>query len=238
MAYSDIFVKFYDSIMGNQVVVAKKIESWISESFPKVKTILDLACGTGSILYYFDQKGFKVCGLDISKEMIASARKKVPNASLSIQDMRYFKLDTKFDVILCLFDSINHLLSIKDWEMKFNTSFNHLNKDGVFIFDINTQYALSFLVESSPISRKFENNTFIIQVSEKPTNIYNWNITISEKQKDGSHKNNKDIIQETSFPLLIIEEKLKKRFKKVKLIDQNGNTTSEKSRRVYFICLK
>src|SRR3989339_622952 len=132
--------------------------------------------------------------------MIASARKKVPNASLSIQDMRYFKLDTKFD--------------------------------------INTQYALSFLVESSPISRKFENNTFIIQVSEKPTNIYNWNITISEKQKDGSHKNNKDIIQETSFPLLIIEEKLKKRFKKVKLIDQNGNTTSEKSRRVYFICLK
>src|SRR3989339_127825 len=138
----------------------------------KVKTILDLACGTGSILYYFDQKGFKVCGLDISKEMIASARKKVPNASLSIQDMRYFKLDTKFDVILCLFDSINHLLSIKDWEMTFNTSFNHLNKDGVFIFDINTQYALSFLVESSPISRKFENNTFIIQVSEKPRRVY------------------------------------------------------------------
>mgnify|MGYP001608605328 CR=1 FL=1 len=238
MTYSSIFVKFYDSIMGDRAVVAKKIESLILENFPKAKTILDLGCGTGSVLLFFNQRGFKLHGIDISKEMIVEARKKVPNAILSIEDMRHFKLDRNFDVILCLFDSMNHLLSRKDWEMVFNASFDHLNKNGIFIFDINTQHALSILAESSPVSRKFGDNIFTIQVSEQSSGIYDWNITISEKQKNGLYIDHKDLVQETSFSLSTVMELLEKKFSKVKLIDQSGGGASEQSKRVFFICSK
>jgi SAM-dependent methyltransferase len=52
--------------------------------------------------------------------------------------MRNFNLETKFDVILCNNNSINHLLSLEDWENFFDMAYKHLKKDGILIFDILT----------------------------------------------------------------------------------------------------
>lgn len=56
--------------------------------------------------------------------------------------MANFELDKKFDVILCIFDSINHLVDFEQWELTFDSVKAHLNDDGVFIVDINTVYKM------------------------------------------------------------------------------------------------
>ena len=63
--------------------------------------------------------------------------------------MTNFDLKQKFDVVLCNYNSICHLLNWADWVNFFEMANNHLDKDGIFIFDINT------IFEFENITREF-----------------------------------------------------------------------------------
>jgi trans-aconitate methyltransferase len=62
---------------------------------------------------------YAVTGLDLSPQMLAVAREKVPDVRLVEGDMTAFRLEERFDVVLCVFDSINHLLDYAAWEAVF-----------------------------------------------------------------------------------------------------------------------
>ena len=68
----------FDSFKGK---LADKREKEIIGKFLKVlpegSLVLDLACGTGRITEFLLSKGYKVCGVDISKEMLKVARERV-----------------------------------------------------------------------------------------------------------------------------------------------------------------
>ncbi|MFA5842739.1 MAG: class I SAM-dependent methyltransferase [Candidatus Gracilibacteria bacterium] len=101
-------------------------------------TILDIACGTGNLLSKLHKQGFKVVGSDISPEMISVAKIKNPSIEWKIIDMSKLNLKRTFDLILCPFDSLNYLLNDKQVDSTFSKVYKHLNKNGFFIFDINT----------------------------------------------------------------------------------------------------
>jgi SAM-dependent methyltransferase len=86
---------------------------------------------------------YKVTGLDLSPDMLQLAAAKLPGVRLIEADMRAFDLEERFDVALCLFDSINHLLHFAEWKAVFARAHDHLNDGGIFIFDINTQRQLA-----------------------------------------------------------------------------------------------
>ena len=48
------------------------------------------------------------------------------------------KLNTKFNIILCTFDSINYLINKNELLKFFKNVKIHLNINGYFLFDINT----------------------------------------------------------------------------------------------------
>ncbi|MDO8551747.1 MAG: class I SAM-dependent methyltransferase [bacterium] len=55
---------------------------------PSGATILDLGCGSGlPIAKYFDERSFKVIGLDISEKQIELARANVPRATFEVKDI-------------------------------------------------------------------------------------------------------------------------------------------------------
>ena len=47
-----------------------------------VKSLLDLACGTGTMTELFARRGYTVTGVDYSPEMLAQAQQKLPGGSL------------------------------------------------------------------------------------------------------------------------------------------------------------
>jgi hypothetical protein len=55
-----------------------------------------------------------------------------------------FGLRPHFDAVICLFDSLNHLLSVSDLELAFHSVYSCLKPGGLFLFDVNTEsgYAL------------------------------------------------------------------------------------------------
>lgn len=66
MTNYDKFFKFYDQVMGDREKSSKDILNYIQECAPKAKKVLELACGTGSVLKYLAEK-YEVYGLDLSK---------------------------------------------------------------------------------------------------------------------------------------------------------------------------
>ncbi len=94
--------------------------------------------------------------------MLTIARDRLPAARLIQQDMRLFRSPGRYDVVLCLFDAINHLTKFSDWRKVFRNAHRHLNDNGAFIFDINTEHRLSLQVSELPWVREFGENLLLV----------------------------------------------------------------------------
>lgn len=110
----------------------------------KPKRVLDLACGTGSITHELYKAGYEVEGADFSEAMVRIARRKLPESvPIWHQDARSLDLPSPpFDSCVCLFDSLNYLLSIEDLACAFRSIYRHLAPGGLLVFDVNTVRAL------------------------------------------------------------------------------------------------
>jgi len=113
-------------------------------------TVLDIACGTGNVSFRLAREGLRVVGVDSSSDMIAVAASKLTrshrlegNPLFYCQDAAELDLPFTFDSALCLFDSLNYILEYERLCSAFRRALLHLRPGGVFIFDVNTVYALS-----------------------------------------------------------------------------------------------
>ena len=104
----------------------------------KVKTVLDLTCGTGSQVFWLAKRGYRVTGSDINKKMLNFARTKVKRAKIDIRflegDMRTLKVGV-FDAALTIYNAVGHLTKA-DFEKAMRNIHRNLKKDGLYIFDI------------------------------------------------------------------------------------------------------
>ena len=110
----------------------------VARRAPKARTWLDLCCGTGALLELVCANGFEATGFDASRHQLRYARRNAPEAKLIRADVRSFSLGRKFDVVTCLFDSLNYLTTKSDLARAFRTARRHLADDGLFAFDMNT----------------------------------------------------------------------------------------------------
>jgi SAM-dependent methyltransferase len=227
--------RFYDAAMGDRAEMASYINRLIRQHKPKARTLLELACGTGAILQIF-AKSYDVVGLDLSPQMLAIARKKLPNVRFYRKDMVRFDLATKFDVIICVFDSINHVLKFAGWKKIFRNAARHLEEDGLFVFDINTEAKLERLINAPTWVHKFGRNLEFMNVTDGRRGVANWNIRVFEHRRGNKYGLFEEDIKEISFPVNRIKAALRKQFTTVEVVDASGRKPSNKSNRLYFIC--
>ena len=103
---------------------------------------LDLGCGTGNSTFPVFARGFEVTGLDVSAEMLAVAREKLPPVSFVQGDFLNFRLGRQFSLIYSMFDSLNNLLEPAQLITAASNVRQHLEPGGFFIFDVNTTAGL------------------------------------------------------------------------------------------------
>ncbi len=103
--------------------------------------MLNLGCGTGKHDFHFIQKGYGVTGVDLSAAMIAEAnatlKQQYPGAAASFVegDVRTFRTDRKYDVVVSLFHVASYQVSNQDVLQMLETAEHHLEAGGLFIFD-------------------------------------------------------------------------------------------------------
>jgi len=129
-----IFSRYYDQIYLKRKDYESESQTikQIIKQFEKKpsKTLLDVGCGTGEHLKYLSQS-FRCKGIDISEEMVETARAKVVDAEFGLANMIDFSLGEKVDVITCLFSSIGYVQTFKNLVRTLKNFFNHLNNEGL-----------------------------------------------------------------------------------------------------------
>jgi len=229
------FARFYDDVMGERRQARTFIQELIHENAPEAKSVLDLACGTGTLIKHLSPK-YEVYGLDASRAMLAVARRKVPEGRFFRQDMASFRLPRKFDIILCIFDSLNHLLTFAAWKKVFGRVHSHLNPRGLFVFDINTVSRLRRLKAETPWIAEFGRNYLILRVDGERAGAWNWTINVMEHTGGDGYRLFRTTIAERSFPISQIKRALGESFSAVRTYNGEGGPGIEKSDRVYFAC--
>lgn len=112
-------------------------------------SMVDLACGTGTLSLMMARRGWEVWGVDGSEGMISEARKKIRQSNLPVTfvraDIRSFRLPKKIALATSFFDSLNHLLSSRDLLRTFRRVFASLQPGGFFVFDVNNELCYTTL---------------------------------------------------------------------------------------------
>ncbi len=109
--------------------------------------LLDVACGEGTFAVRMAQSGYQVTGVDQSRQMIALARERAEKEGVVVDfrtdDMRSLPFESEFDLVTCLFDSLNYMLAVRDLQDAFVGAFRALRPGGYYLFDMNTVYGLA-----------------------------------------------------------------------------------------------
>jgi SAM-dependent methyltransferase len=145
-----LLAQVYDAIMSDI-----DYEAWCRFILEEVRKrgwkpglVLDLGCGTGNSTLPMFALGFDVTGLDLSEEMLEQARAKLPPVNFVQGDFKTFKLDKKFSLVYSVFDSLNNLLTERDFLEAVRNIYAHLEPGGFFMFDANTTVGLRELWEA------------------------------------------------------------------------------------------
>jgi SAM-dependent methyltransferase len=204
--YSDYYDLLYSDKPYDKEV--NYLYSLIKKHAPTGVNVLDLGCGTGRHDVLLSTKGFNVTGVDNSEMMIEIAQSQFPDNEFLVDDIRSIKFDRRFDIILSLFHVISYQTENSDLVSVFDNVSNHLEDNGIFIFDF--WYGPAVLSEKPTVRiKEMENEKMkVFRVSEPlihpNSNIcdVNFKLLVTDKVSD-THK---EIIEQHNMRYLFIPE--------------------------------
>ena len=83
------------------------------------KTVLDLACGTGSLTLELANRGYEMIGVDLSPDMLSEASEKAAETEgippiFLCQSMEKLDLYGTIDACVCCLDSVNYFTDLRE----------------------------------------------------------------------------------------------------------------------------
>ena len=100
------------------------------------RTVVDLACGTGSVTEILARKGYWVTGVDMSEEMLTEAAMKTMDMEqppmYSCQLLQELRLPRGVDMAVCALDSLDYILDPADCKEAIRRAYKALNPGGIF----------------------------------------------------------------------------------------------------------
>lgn len=137
-------------------------ELWLGNLLPKLRLhglsgrrLLDVGCGTGKSFLPMLERGWEVTACDISPSMLELARAKVGTAvQLSVADMEELPVFGEFDLVWCLDDAVNYMLSGEELGNALSGMRANLAPGGLLMFDVNClQSYRTFFAEVQQVER-------------------------------------------------------------------------------------
>ncbi len=155
----EVLAPFYDRYTADfeHEVVLEQLETLALEHGLRGRRVLDVGCGTGKSFLPLLVRGYDVTACDISPRMVERARRKLGKTDAGrvvVADMRALPWRRAFDLVTCLDDGLNYLLSDSDLAAALRSIGTALRPGGLAVFDVNTlrtyreTFAEEFVVES------------------------------------------------------------------------------------------
>jgi SAM-dependent methyltransferase len=135
------YAPWYDLLYRDKDYAAETsfVEARLRDHGVSTGKLLDLGCGTGLHALAFARQGWNVAGIDLSHEMIASAKARAAQAGLSIPfrqgDVRETGPERDYDAVVSLFHVASYQTSRDALAAMFRTAHAALKPGGIFFFD-------------------------------------------------------------------------------------------------------
>ena len=209
MRFYDKFAEVYDKITPEyfHAEYYNFILKILKEMNYKPKKTLDLACGTGRLAKIFLDEGYDIEGLDISEKMLEIAKKR--GLKVYQSNMVDFNLGKKYDLIVCTYDSLNYILQEDSLQKCFNSISKHLNQDGVFIFDMNSQFKINKILPQYKADYYDFGDAELIWLNSHEPSFWFGEIILFKKTNDGKYERYYEKYIERAFELNTTKKLLK-----------------------------
>lgn len=159
------FSAVYDKLIKEDINYEEIAEFILNEAKDR-KNYLDLGCGTGNLSSIIGKHFKETYLVDLSPDMLTQAEDKFNELGIRHQlfaiSMSDFSFDQTFSLITSSIDALNYLLTDEEIQSFFTHVYEHLEEDGVFIFDINSAYKLEQILG---------NNNFVYTEDDL---VYTW----------------------------------------------------------------
>jgi len=163
--------------------------------------LLDLGCGTGSFCLEMARRGYDPIGIDTSAAMLDQARQKADDDCLFLQqDISRFELFGTVDLIVCLLDTVNHLIRATQVARLFRLCANYLNPGGLLVFDLATSRHLAQTLGRQLFFQDQLEYTLFWQNHYQPkSGISRSELTIFNRLPDGTYGRQDETITEKYY---------------------------------------
>ena len=104
----------------------------------KGKKILEPLCGSGRFLIPFMERGFDICGIDLSYEMLEKLKQKAPDAKIVQADILEYSSSEKYDYIFISSGSVSLFTDITLCKKILAKLKEMLAPAGKFVFAVDT----------------------------------------------------------------------------------------------------
>ena len=193
--------------------------------------IIDIGCGQGYFLNNLEANKKNYLGVDLSSKQIRVCQEKGLNAKkIDIKDIK-----DKFDCATAIFDVLNYIPKNELENFIINTK-NILNKDGYFIFDVNTYFGFDEIAQGS-INIDIEDKFIAIDAFFENSKLQT-NITLFEKQGNNLFSKEQDSITQEYHSKEFLKELLEKSGFTIVDIKEFFLHSDEKADKLIFICKK
>ena len=235
----------YDALTGD--VGYEKRADYLEKLFRKsripVKTVLDLACGTGTMTWILTGRGYELIGVDASEEMLAAAMEKSGSVEgvapiFLHQSMPKLDLYGTVDAAICCLDSLNYLTNPKDVQRTFARLHLFIAPGGVLIFDINTVEKLAAL--DGQVFLDETEDTYCVWRPEYRRGICTYYMDIFQLQEDGSWTRDFEMHRERAYTVEELTQWLEEAgFGEIRTYgDRKMRAPAEGEQRIYFSCIR
>ncbi len=157
------------------------------------KTLIDIGCGQGEFCHIMQLNGIKSFGVDLSAKQIEIAVSKGTDAKcIDIKDVK-----ETYDCATATFDVINYIPKehIKDF---LTHSYNLLNENGYFIFDINSLYGFDNVAQGT-LNIDLEDKFIAIDANFEENILYTDITLFSQKDAKERYKKQTGTIQQYCY---------------------------------------
>jgi SAM-dependent methyltransferase len=134
--------ELYD--LGSPYAARADTTFYLEEAEKSRGNVLEVACGTGRVLFPIARKGMSITGIDQSPAMLERCYDLLSREPKEVQDrirleqmdMRTFNLGERFALATIPFRPLQHLVKVADQLATFRSIHRHLNPGGHLVFDV------------------------------------------------------------------------------------------------------
>jgi len=247
-------VSSYESLAGHYDALTEDvdyqrradfIEKLLCRSRRPVHTILDLACGTGTMTCLLAKRGYEMISVDASEDMLLAAREKAVGLTgepplFLHQEMQRLDLYDTVDAAICCLDSINYLTDLRDLNKTLERLHLFISPGGLLVFDINTPYKLRGLDGQVWLDETDEVYCVWRTEFEKRSRICSYYMDIFSLQEDGSWQRDFEHHRERAYEVDELKALLLEAgFERIRTFgDCRMSSPKETEQRIYFTAVR